>query len=131
MSFAQAPSAAPQLGVAPIDEVVKAMTLDEKIDLIVGSAGNQAFSMSATIGGQAQIVAGASGQSNGIPRLGIPTTVFSDGPAGLRIDPKREGSDATFYCTHFPVGTVMSSTQPNLGAIGGQGHGRRGVALRC
>ncbi len=110
ISFAQAPSAAPQLGVAPIDEVVKAMTLDEKIDLIVGSAGNQASSMSATIGGQAQIVAGASGQSNSIPRLGIPTTVFSDGPAGLRIDPKREGSNATFYCTHFPVGTVMSST---------------------
>ncbi len=110
ISFAQAPSAAPQLGVAPIAEVVKAMTLDEKIELIVGSAGNQVATMSATIGNQAQIVPGAAGQINGIPRLGIPTTVVADGPAGLRIDPKRKDTDKTFYCTHFPVATVMSST---------------------
>ncbi len=101
---------APQLGVAPISEVIKAMTLDEKIELIVGSAGNQMTNMSATIGNQAQIVPGAAGQINGIPRLGIPATVVADGPAGLRIDPKRKGTDQTFYCTHFPVGTVMSST---------------------
>lgn len=101
---------APQLGVAPISDVIKAMTLDEKIELIVGSAGNQMTNMSATIGNQAQIVPGAAGQINGIPRLGIPTTVVADGPAGLRIDPKRKGTDQTFYCTHFPVGTVMSST---------------------
>ncbi len=109
-AFAQAPAAAPQLGVAPIADVIKAMTLDEKIDLIVGSAGNQVATMSATIGNQAQIVPGAAGQINGIPRLGIPTTVVADGPAGLRIDPKRKGTDSTFFCTHFPVATVMSST---------------------
>lgn len=66
--------------------------------------------MSATIGNQAQIVPGAAGQINGIPRLGISTTVVADGPAGLRIDPKRKDTDKTFYCTHFPVATVMSST---------------------
>ena len=109
-ALAQAPAAAPQLGVAPIADVIKAMTLDEKIELIVGSAGNQVATLSATIGNQAQIVPGAAGQINGIPRLGIPTTVVADGPAGLRIDPKRKGTDATFYCTHFPVGTVMSAT---------------------
>lgn len=109
-ALAQAPAAAPQLGVAPIGDVIKAMTLDEKIELIVGSAGNQVATLSATIGNQAQIVPGAAGQINGIPRLGIPTTVVADGPAGLRIDPKRKGTDATFYCTHFPVGTVMSAT---------------------
>lgn len=101
---------APQLGIAPVSEVIKAMTLDEKIELIVGSAGNQMTNMSATIGNQAQIVPGAAGQINGIPRLGIPTTVVADGPAGLRIDPKRKDTDQTFYCTHFPVATVMGST---------------------
>lgn len=101
---------APQLGVAPVSEVIKAMTLDEKIELIVGSAGNQMTNMSATIGNQAQIVPGAAGQINGIPRLGIPATVVADGPAGLRIDPKRNDTEQTFYCTHFPVGTVMSAT---------------------
>jgi len=101
---------APQLGVAPIEEVINAMTLDEKIEVLVGSMGKYDSQMSATIGNQAQLVQGAAGQINGIERLGIPTTVVADGPAGLRIDPKRKDSDKTYYCTHFPVATVMSAT---------------------
>ena len=101
---------APQLGVAPIQDVINAMTLDEKIEVLVGSMGKYDTQMSATIGNSAQIVQGAAGQINGIERLGIPTTVVADGPAGLRIDPKRKDSDKTYYCTHFPVGTVMSAT---------------------
>ncbi len=123
MAFGQS-AAAPQLGVAPVAEVIRAMTLDEKIELIVGSAGNQTTNMSATIGNQAQLVPGAAGQINGIPRLGIPTTVVADGPAGLRIDPKRKDTDSTFYCTHFPVATVMGSTwNPELVRSVGQAMG--------
>lgn len=99
-----------QLRSDNINEVIKAMTLDEKIDLIVGVAGNMASNKSAEVGKSAALVPGAAGQTNGIPRLGIPATVLSDGPAGLRIDAKREGNDRTFYCTHFPVGTTMSAT---------------------
>ncbi len=100
----------PKLGVDPIDKVIKAMTLDEKIDLVVGNTGKEASDAAATIGNSAAKVPGAAGETNAVSRLGIPATVLADGPAGLRIDPTREGTSKTFYCTHFPIETVMSST---------------------
>ena len=100
----------PQLGKDPIEKVINAMTLDEKLDLLIGSGGNAKTEASATIGNSSVLVLGAAGQLNAIPRLGIPNTVLADGPAGLRIQPKRDGTTKTFYCTHFPIETVMSST---------------------
>jgi beta-glucosidase len=100
----------PQLGKDPIDKVIQAMTLDEKLNVLIGSGGNVKSDATATIGSSSELVPGAAGQLNAIPRLGIPNTVLSDGPAGLRILPKREGTTKTFYCTHFPIETVMSST---------------------
>ncbi len=100
----------PKLGVDPIDKVIKAMTLDEKIDLLVGNTGKEASDAAATIGNSAAKVPGAAGETNAVSRLGIPATVLADGPAGLRINPTREGTSKTFYCTHFPIETVMSAT---------------------
>jgi len=100
----------PQLGKDPIDKVINAMTLDEKLDLLIGSNGNVKSNATVTIGNSSILVSGAAGQLNAIPRLGIPNTVLADGPAGLRIDPKRKGTSKKFYCTHFPVETLLSST---------------------
>ena len=94
-AFASA-QAQPQLSKDNIDEVLEAMTLQEKATLAVG--------------GRQSLVAGAAGGTQAIPRLGIPQTVLADGPAGLRIDPTRRGTDNTYYCTGFPVGTVMACT---------------------
>ena len=51
----------PQLGKDPVEKVVSAMTLDEKLDLLVGSAGNENANSSATIGNSAILVPGAAG----------------------------------------------------------------------
>lgn len=100
----------PQLGKASVDEVIGAMTLEEKAHLVVGT-GMEGFSGdSAVIGETKKLVPGAAGTTYPIERLGIPAVVLADGPAGLRINPTREGDEATYYCTHFPIGTLLAST---------------------
>lgn len=100
----------PQLGRASIDEVVEAMTLEEKAHLVVGT-GMAGFSgENAVVGETRKLVPGAAGTTYPIERLGIPSVVLADGPAGLRINPTREGDSQTYYCTHFPIGTLLAST---------------------
>ena len=100
----------PKLGKSDIDDVIAAMTLEEKAHLIVGM-GMKGFSGdSAVVGETHDLVPGAAGTTYAIPRLGIPSVVLADGPAGLRINPTREGDSATYYCTHFPIGTLLAST---------------------
>ena len=79
-----------------IDEIISAMTNEEKVALLVGGPG--------------ALVPGAAGYTREIKRLGIPMTVLADGPAGLRIRPTREGTDQTFYCTGFPTSTLLASS---------------------
>ena len=102
-------NAQPKLSADNIDEVLKAMTLEEKAKLLVGAANNF-FSANAVVGGEATLVAGAAGTTPEIPRLGIPATVLTDGPAGVRINPTRRGTDQTFYATAFPIGSCLAST---------------------
>lgn len=96
----------PQLREDNIPEVVAAMTPEEKCTLIIGGRAASFNGIGFTNTG----VPGAAGVINGIPRLGIPTVVLADGPAGLRIAPKRKGDTRTFYCTGYPIATMLSST---------------------
>ena len=100
----------PQLGKASVDKVLGAMTTNEKVSLLVG-VGMPGFDGGGAVVGETQLlVPGAAGATTAIPRLGIPSIVVADGPAGLRISPLREGDSATYYCTAFPVGTLLAST---------------------
>ncbi|MDO9340274.1 MAG: glycoside hydrolase family 3 N-terminal domain-containing protein, partial [Bacteroidales bacterium] len=116
-------STAPKLGKDPIKKVIAAMTLEEKASLVVGTgmrmpgappaapATPAANTPAAPVIGQTQsLVAGAAGTSLGIERLGITPMVVADGPAGLRISPTRQNDQNTYYCTAFPVATLLAST---------------------
>ena len=89
-----------------IAQIVKAMTLEEKAQMVVGCSSS-AF---VGFGNSTLYVPGSAASTAMIERLGIPPTVLADGPAGLRISPKREGTDQTYYCTAFPIGTSLAST---------------------
>lgn len=81
-----------------ISAILNAMTIEEKCSLLVGGAG------------MTPDIPNVAGYTRTIPRLGIPMTALSDGPAGLRIDSHREGTDQTFYCTGFPTSTLIASS---------------------
>ena len=101
--------AQPKLRTDNIDEIIKALTLEEKATLLVGGGWGSMTAGSMTASSET-LVSGAAGTTRPVERLGIPMTVVADGPAGLRINPTRQGTDKTFYCTGFPVGTVLAST---------------------
>jgi beta-glucosidase len=128
---AQGKKPTPQLGKSSLKDIVGAMTLEEKSKLVVGMG----FKMPGVpppvkgkkpeaidIGGfklppsdpQAydvpEKVPGAAGRTHAIPRLGIPSITVSDGPAGIRIDPKRPNDPNTYYATAFPVATLLASS---------------------
>ena len=91
-------------------EVISKLSLEDKAHFVIGS-GMEGFSGdNAVIGATKNLVPGAAGTTYPLDSLGIPAVVLADGPAGLRIDATREGDSATYYCTHFPIGTLLAST---------------------
>ncbi len=104
----------PQLGKSPTREVVAALTREEKVNLVTGTGmrmPGQLQGAQAPAVGQTTIgVPGAAGSTFAVPRLGIPQVVVADGPAGLRIAKKRGDSPKTYYCTAFPIATLLASS---------------------
>lgn len=88
-----------------VSDVLSQMTIEEKIHLLKGSGMASGLGQSEPGG-----VAGAVGTIVPTPRLGIPSVNLSDGPAGLRIQPRREGQERDFYCTSFPIASLLASS---------------------
>lgn len=88
----------PQLHASSIDEIISAMSPDEKVLMVIGNDNN--------IWRKIQGV----GSTWQCERLGIPPAILNDGPAGLRIPSKRDGDLRTYYCTAFPTATALTAT---------------------
>lgn len=94
--------------------ILSRMTLEEKVNLVVGMGmkipGMDMSSGGTGIGQITDGVPGAAGTTFAISHLNLPNTIVADGPAGLRISPTREGDKKTYYATAWPVATLLAST---------------------
>jgi beta-glucosidase len=98
----------PQLGKDKIEDIIAAMTPEEKVYLLMGLGKNN--EINPPTGEKTVIVAGEAGRTWDIPRLGITAAVLTDGPAGLRINAHPEGTTKSFFCTAFPTATALAAT---------------------
>ena len=101
MSASAIVSAQPKLTKDNIDEVIEAMTLEEKVNLLHG----QPRAM-----GVETPFPGAAGSSFAISRLGIPGSHMADGPHRLVINPTREWDSKTYYTTELPSEITIAAT---------------------
>ena len=106
---------AQQLKVESIDEVVKAMTLEEKCHMVLGRGMH--FNDDAKFPGTA-------GSTFSVARLGIPETYCADSQQGLRMSATRAWDHNDYYPTDFVASMTLASTWDREAAFKvGQGIG--------
>ena len=94
--------AQPKLRADNIDEVIAAMTLDEKLNMLTGQGvGWDNFDCK---------FPGIAGWTYDCPRLGIPTIYFADGPQGINYEGTREFDTTDYNCTHYLSGSSLAAT---------------------
>ncbi|MDW6004654.1 beta-glucosidase [Vibrio mangrovi] len=91
--------------------IVARMTDEEKLKMLVGAGMNpedgDVVNLKDPVKGVAGYIHGVYDEARG---LDIPAMKLADGPAGIRIDPTRDGDNNTYYTTAFPNGSLMAST---------------------
>lgn len=111
-----------------IKSTISKMTLEQKVQVLIGTGMNvdlpDSIKEKFGAGDPAELgpdyetmvnhirgyLPGAAGFSSEFEGVGVTSQVLSDGPAGLRIEPEREGDEKTYYCTAFPIATVLASS---------------------
>ncbi|MBO1362860.1 glycoside hydrolase family 3 C-terminal domain-containing protein [Prevotella sp. A2931] len=91
-------------------DVLRKLSLEDKAHFVIGTGMPGMSGDHAVIGATKSLVPGAAGTTYPLDSLGIPAIVLADGPAGLRVDAHRKGDKRTYFCTHFPIGTLLAST---------------------
>jgi len=94
-----------------IDAIIAKMTLEDKADMVVGTGMNlSGTNEAASVVLADKLLPGAAGATSDMSRLDITPMVLADGPAGLRIRPNRDDDAGTYYCTAFPIATLLASS---------------------
>ena len=92
---------AQQLNANNIDDVVNAMSIEEKCHLVLGCGMH--FNDEAKFPGTA-------GSTYAVPRLGIPATYCADSQQGLRMTANRDWDHHDYYPTDFVASMTLAST---------------------
>jgi beta-glucosidase len=85
-----------------IPEIVSAMTPEEKVNLVVGCGAGW--------GNPDAKFLGTAGWTKAIPRLGIPSIYFADGPQGVNMTQTREYDVIDYSCTFFLSGSTFATS---------------------
>src|ERR1051325_4897070 len=101
----------PRFGKDPIKEIVKKMTLEDKVKVVVGKGFSvPGLKMGANDNTPDKLVA-ISGHTIPIPKFGIPSIGMADGPAGIhRFAMSKQDSVDNLFSTAWPVGTLLASS---------------------
>ena len=108
-------ASAQQLKADNIDDVVKAMTLEEKCHMVLGRGMHY---------NDDDKFPGTAGSTFFVERLGIPETYCADSQQGLRMNAKRAWDHNDYYPTDFVASMTLASTWDREAAFKvGQGIG--------
>ena len=88
-----------------VNDIISRLSIEDKINMVVGVGMNIPGMMETS---QPLRIPGAVGSTYAFESLGINGLITTDGPAGVRILPI-EGTE-TYYCTAFPIASLISST---------------------
>ena len=80
-------------GEENIDEVIGAMTVEEKVRMVLGTG----------MAGADSQFPGTAGSTYPVERLGIPAVYLADGPHQLWMSARREFDSKTYYTTEYPT----------------------------
>ena len=104
---------AQQLRADNIDEIVAALTDDEKVHMLTGSGTGWAD--------PDVKFPGIAGWTYAVPRLGIPSVYLADGPHGVNMTRYRDFDHFDYSCTTTPTSTAMAATF-DVNAVGKMGN---------
>lgn len=101
-------------GEENIDEVIGAMTVEEKVRMVLGTG----------MAGPDSQFPGTAGSTYPIERLGIPAVYLADGPHQLWMSARREFDSKTYYTTEYPTSLTLAATwNRDMAGLMGKGLG--------